>query len=126
MTKVPGTVIKISNKRSNILKISLLNFDADNIPIFLKLGKKSREKKRKSIHFRPVKTVRSNTIIRLRLHGEHRTLSKGKILEHRLSVDTFPGSRDNTQSQTPKQHVKTDVGQFICTDSEFLIKHLSD
>jgi len=36
MTKVTATVIKRSNKTSNILTISLLNFDADNVPVFLR------------------------------------------------------------------------------------------
>lgn len=80
-TRVTGTEIK----RSHILKISLLNFDADNTTIFLSCQpvswERSPEKKRKPIHFRPVKTVRSNMVIRLRLHGKH---SKGNTPEYRL------------------------------------------
>lgn len=59
-----------------MLKIRVLNFDVNNTPIFLgcqgsQMEKKSGEKKkkkRKPIHFRPVKMVFSNTVIKKEKH----------------------------------------------------------
>lgn len=128
-TKVTGTVIKGSNKRSNILKMSP-EFCCGQHTNTFKLpswsaGKEAQGKKRKSIHFRAVKMVWSNMVIRLWLHWQHSTLSKRNIPEQTM-VDTLPGRRDNSQFQTPENDVKTDVGQFTCANSEFLIKHLTD
>lgn len=66
---------KRSNKRSSKLKIGVLSFQVNNKPMFFmcpagqaqkEVQKKENKKKEKPIHFRSVKTVLRNAVIKFR------------------------------------------------------------